>query len=78
MRDDNLSTILPWGFELEEIRVPVQVWHGGQDLFVPVTHGKWVAARVPNADVHIEPNEGHITTFVRGIPAAQSWLAARF
>ena len=78
MRDDNLSTILPWGFDFAQIRVPVQVWHGGQDLFVPVAHGRWVAARIPDADVHIEPNEGHITTFVRTIPVAQSWLAAKF
>lgn len=78
MRDDNLSTILPWGFDLTRIRVPVQIWHGGEDRFVPVSHGQWLASRIPNVEAHLEPLEGHVTTFVRRIPAAQSWLAAKF
>jgi len=78
IRDDNLSIIKPWGFELATIRVPVQVWHGGQDRFVPITHGQWVSARVPNADIHLEQDQGHFTTFVHRVPAAQGWLAARF
>lgn len=78
MRDDNLSTILPWGFDLSQIRVPVQIWHGGQDRFVPVTHGQWVSARIRNADVHLEPDQGHLTTFVRRVPTAQSWLVSKF
>lgn len=78
MRDDNLSDILPWGFELSQIRVPVQVWHGDHDRFVPVTHGAWLGARIPNADVHLERDEGHLSMFVRRVPVAQSWLAGRF
>lgn len=78
MRDDNLSTIMPWGFDLGRIRVPVQIWHGGQDRFVPVTHGQWVSARIPNADVHLERDQGHLTTFIRRVPVAQSWLRAKF
>lgn len=78
MRDDNLMTIMPWGFDLGQIRVPVQIWHGGQDRFVPITHGQWVSARIPNADVHLERDQGHITTFLRRVPAAQSWLRAKF
>jgi len=78
IRDDNLSVIKPWGFELGRIRVPVQIWHGGQDRFVPITHGQWVSARIPNADVHLEQDQGHLTTFVHRVPSAQTWLAARF
>jgi len=78
MRDDNLSTIKPWGFDLAKIRIPVQLWHGGQDRFVPVTHGQWVAARIPNADVHLEWDQGHLSVFLRRVPLAQSWLAAKF
>lgn len=78
MRDDNLTTILPWGFELARIQVPVQVWHGGRDRFVPISHAEWVVARIPKADVHLERDEGHLSTLVRRVPAAQSWLADRF
>lgn len=78
MKDDNLSEIKPWGFDLAKIRVPVQIWHGGRDRFVPVTHGQWVSARIPNADVHLERDQGHLTVFLRRVPLAQSWLAAKF
>jgi len=78
MRDDSLATIKPWGFDLARIHVPVQVWHGGQDRFVPITHGQWVAARIPNVDAHLERAEGHLTVFLRRVPLAQSWLAAKF
>ncbi len=77
MVDDNLSYVLPWGFSPGDIRVPVQVWHGGEDRFVPVSHGKWLAARIPNAEAHIEPTQGHVTVLVDGVPRAQSWLASK-
>lgn len=78
IRDDNLSTILPWGFELGQIRVPVQLWHGAEDRFVPIAHGRWVAARIPNVEVHLEPDQGHLSTYIRRVPDAQSWLAGKF
>lgn len=78
LRDDNLSTILPWGFDLSQIRVPVQVWHGAQDRFVPVSHGAWVSARIPNADFHREEDQGHLSTFVRRVPVAHAWIAGKF
>jgi pimeloyl-ACP methyl ester carboxylesterase len=78
MRDDSLATIQPWGFDLTKIHVPVQVWHGGQDRFVPITHGQWLAARIPNVDAHLEQDQGHLTVLLNRVPLAQSWLAARF
>lgn len=78
IRDDSLATVLPWGFDLTRIRVPVQVWHGGEDRFVPVSHGKWIAARIPNVEPHIEPTQGHVTIFLTGVPQAQSWLVSKF
>jgi pimeloyl-ACP methyl ester carboxylesterase len=76
--DDNLSDIRPWGFELNSIKVPVQLWHGMDDSIVPLPHAKWLAAHLPRADVHLEPGEGHISLFVRRIPEVQEWLVAHF
>jgi len=78
MRDDGLSQVRPYGFDPSSIRVPVQIWQGGQDLMVPFAHGKWLAARVPHADVHLEPDEGHITIGGRHIPDVHRWLASKF
>lgn len=49
----------PWGFRLEDIAVPVHVWHGDVDANVPVSHGRSQADRIPNAKLHLCPGEGH-------------------
>ncbi len=78
VRDDNLSLIKPWGFRPEDIRVPVQIWHGGQDRFVPFTHGMWLAKRISGVDAHLDRHQGHTSIVLKGVPEAQSWLKARF
>jgi pimeloyl-ACP methyl ester carboxylesterase len=50
----------PWGFSLSEIRVPVAVWHGGQDNSVPPVMGKRIAAAIPGAQLHLLPDESHL------------------
>ena len=76
--DDNLAGVVPWGFDLGAIRVPLQLWHGRHDRFVPFAHGEWLAARIPQADAHLEANEGHVSLFTRRIPEVHRWLAAHF
>ena len=62
--DDDLAFVAPWGFELAEITVPTFVWQGSEDLMVPFAHGKWLAAHVPGATVHLEQGEGHLSVGV--------------
>jgi len=78
VRDDNLSDILPWGFELSAIKVPVQLWHGGHDRFVPFQHGQWIASRLRRAEVHLDPEEGHLSLYEHRIPEVHAWLRAKF
>lgn len=59
--DDDVAFVTPWGFDLGAIEVPVSIWHGGADKFVPMAHGEWLAERVPDARVHLLPEEGHVT-----------------
>ncbi len=78
MRDDNLSDVAPWGFDLASIRVPTQIWHGGQDKFVPYSHGQWLAAHVPGTEAHLDPAEGHVTLYERRLPEIHDWLSGKF
>ena len=48
-----------WGFELGEIRVPVGVWVGAMDMWVPPAHGRRIAERIPTAELHEIPGRGH-------------------
>lgn len=49
----------PWGFRLEDIRLPVDVWQGEADTNVPPAMGRYLAQAVPNARAHFFPGEGH-------------------
>lgn len=76
--DDQVATVLPWGFDPSAISVPLQIWHGKEDRFVPFSHGQYLASITPRAEAHLEDNEGHISMFVNRIPEVQAWLASKF
>jgi pimeloyl-ACP methyl ester carboxylesterase len=57
----------PWGFALEEVRVPVALWHGTKDrTFAPrLAHD--VARRLPNCEFHLVEGAGHYSLPIRYI-----------
>ncbi|MDX3749375.1 alpha/beta hydrolase [Streptomyces sp. AK08-02] len=71
--DDCLALTVPWGFDPADIRVPVLLWHGGQDVFSPPAHGSWLAARIPRARTVVDPAAAHFAA-VRALPRAIGWL----
>lgn len=75
--DDGMSHVTDWGFKLEDIRVPVKIWHGRQDRFVPVQHGEWLAANIPGAEAEISDDDGHLSLFNR-IGQFYEWLLPHF
>ena len=58
--DDDLAFLRPWGFDVSEIRVPVEVRYGAEDVLVPAAHGEWLARHVPNAEVTVVDHAGHL------------------
>jgi pimeloyl-ACP methyl ester carboxylesterase len=59
--DDDLAMLEPWGFDVAEVDVPVLVRYGAKDVLVPAAHGAWLAANVPNAEVVVSDDAGHLT-----------------
>ncbi len=53
----------PWGFRLEDISIPVDVFCGELDINVPVAHGRRQADRIRNAKLHHFADEGHLLIF---------------
>jgi pimeloyl-ACP methyl ester carboxylesterase len=49
-----------WGFRLEQVKVPVNWWHGDRDHIVPFGHGEHVVARLPDAELYPIPGESHM------------------
>ncbi len=76
--DDGWAFVQPWGFEVEAIAMPVLVWHGRQDQFVPFQHGQWLAAHIPGVEARLTDEDGHLTLLQRRIPDVHSWLLQHF
>lgn len=74
--DDYMAIEKPWGFEIDQIRMPLLVLHGRQDRFVPFAHGEWLAAHVPDAEAWLSDEDGHLTLANR-IENVHQWLLER-
>ena len=64
-RDDTLAQVQPWGFDLDQIRVPVSIWHGADDRNVGTEHAEWLSQHIPGAQLHIIEGEGHVSLILR-------------
>jgi len=51
--------IRDWGFDLQDIEVSVQIWHGDLDRNIPISHAHRQADTIPAATLHACPGEGH-------------------
>jgi pimeloyl-ACP methyl ester carboxylesterase len=71
--DDSLAFCSPWGFDPADVKVPVLVWHGQDDVFSPVAHSRWLADRIPNAKMLIQPGAAHFAAF-EAMPDVLAWL----
>jgi pimeloyl-ACP methyl ester carboxylesterase len=71
--EDAVAFQTPWGFQVDEITVPVQVWHGAQDRFVPIQHGEWIAGQIHGVDSHLTETDGHLT-LEDHLPEIHDWL----
>ena len=49
-----------WGFRLADITVPVRLWQGDADRIVPAEHAQHLAARLPDTQLRICPDESHL------------------
>jgi pimeloyl-ACP methyl ester carboxylesterase len=74
--DDDLSFVVPWGFEAADIGAPVLLAHGGLDRVVPPSHSDWLVHRCPDAELWVRPNDGHVSV-LDACPLAMDWLLAR-
>jgi len=52
-----------WGFRLADVKVPVRWWHGDADPIVTFDDAKVAAARLPDAELILMPDESHLGGF---------------
>ncbi|HEX8295423.1 MAG TPA: alpha/beta hydrolase [Chthoniobacteraceae bacterium] len=74
--DDAEIYVRPWGFPLEEVHRPVQVWHGTEDKNFSYHLAEKVAERLPHCVLHLVPDEGHFSLPIRHASAILRELLA--
>ena len=72
--DDDLAYVSDWGFDPGDIAAPTLVVHGGADRIVPASHGEWLASAIPDADLWLQPLDGHISVLSTA-EEALTWLS---
>jgi pimeloyl-ACP methyl ester carboxylesterase len=72
--DDDLAFARHWGFAVDEIAVPVLLLQGEQDRFVPPSHGRWLAERIPGVDARLLDGDGHLTLIEHRVAEVHGWL----
>jgi pimeloyl-ACP methyl ester carboxylesterase len=49
----------PWGFRLEDVHAPTDLWHGTVDTSCPIAMARGLARRLPSAELHELDGLGH-------------------
>jgi len=55
----------PWGFAIEDVRVPVRLWHGKQDRAFSVCLAEELAKRLPDCTARFIDDAGHYSLPIR-------------
>jgi pimeloyl-ACP methyl ester carboxylesterase len=71
--DDDLAYVARWGFDVAKVTAPTLLIHGERDRLVPSSHARWLASRIPDAQLQLSPHDGHISV-LRVAPDALEWL----
>ncbi len=61
--DDDIAFTKDWGFTLDEVKIPVAIFQGDEDLMVPGAHGRWLHERLQNSTLRMLKGEGHLSFF---------------
>lgn len=65
-RDLLLQKKLPWGFDLSDIKHDKMfLWHGEDDIIVPVGVARYAEMKIPQMRCQFEPNMGHLLVLPR-------------
>ena len=78
LRDDNLAFLKPWGFSLEEISSPVQLWAGTKDVDVPPSLAEYLKRMIPNSELLIVEDKSHLTSSEPAVEGGFKWLRGFF
>jgi pimeloyl-ACP methyl ester carboxylesterase len=71
--DDDLALVTPWGADLAAVEAPVLLVHGEQDRVAPLAHAMQLRRELPQSELWLRPDDGHISV-LDACPQAMDWL----
>jgi pimeloyl-ACP methyl ester carboxylesterase len=71
--DDDCSYVTDWGCDPTTITAPTLLVHGTADGIIPCSHGKWLAANLPTAELELHDDLGHASVLTHAEPALE-WI----
>ena len=74
--DDYLRVLRPWGFEMADITLPCQVWHGALDRSVHLEPARKMAQAIPGAVFHVLEDQGRYPVIECWQPFIQSLIGS--
>jgi pimeloyl-ACP methyl ester carboxylesterase len=57
--DDYVIEYSPWGFSVDQLKVPIRAWHGDADERAPLALVEELVRRAHDAELTVYPGEGH-------------------
>ena len=69
---DLLTELDDWPFSLKEVHAPIWIYQGEKDPFIPVDYANHLAGRLPDCDLTVMPDAGHL------YPLADTFQATLF
>ena len=54
----------PWGFQMGDIPIPIQLWHGEEDKDILLNTAQTQAQAIPNCQARFIPGEGHYSLYI--------------
>ncbi len=63
LADEIISLTRPWGYHLQSIRAPVDIWWGEDDRFCSPVIGARMAQMISKATPHCESQAGHLLLY---------------
>lgn len=65
MLEDAAAVVSEWSFDCADVGAPVRIFHGEHDGNAPVGMARWLAERLPSAELNVWPEAMHFEAFRR-------------
>ena len=74
--DDVMALGHPWCVDFSDITARVLLWHGGDDVFSPVSHTQWLARQIPTSELLLQSGAAHFEA-IKILPEVLNWVLDR-